>query len=114
MCMKREVPFLTIRDVSAWLQVKPGTLYAWVSQGKIPHVKIHGLVRFQAEEIQEWLRSFCAQPLQRLHQEEKRSRGGSHLEAIIVRAKEDVYNSWHGETRRRSSPIGKEAADGAV
>ena len=52
---------LTISQVSNLLNIKPSTLYAWVSQGKIPHVKIHGLIRFQSEDIQQWLTSFHAQ-----------------------------------------------------
>ena len=105
---------LTIAQVSDLLNIKISTLYAWVSQGKIPHVKIHGLIRFQAEEIQQWLASFHNQKANSLKL--KVNNGGklSHLDAIIVRAKEEAYNSRHGETRQRSSPIGKEAADGAV
>ena len=32
-----------IRQLSAYLNVKPSTLYAWVAQGKIPCRKIHRL-----------------------------------------------------------------------
>ena len=105
---------LTITQVSEWLHIKPSTLYAWVSQGKIPHVKIHGLIRFHSDEIQQWLASFHTQSANSLKLKEKKGRGVSHLDTIIVRAKEEAYNSRHGETRQRSSPIGKEAADGAI
>jgi len=30
-------------------------VYEWVSLGKIPYVKINGLVRFRASEIDKWL-----------------------------------------------------------
>ena len=33
---------LTIKDLAEQLQIKPSTLYAWASQGKIPCVRIHG------------------------------------------------------------------------
>ena len=105
---------LTIAQVSDLLNIKTSTLYAWVSQGKIPHVKIHGLVRFQADDIQQWVMSFHPQKANPLKLKGKRGRGLNHLDTIIVRAKEEAYNSRHGETRQRSSPIGKEAADGAV
>jgi excisionase family DNA binding protein len=105
---------LTIAQVSDLLHIKISTLYAWVSQGKIPHVKIHGLIRFQADEIQQWLASFHTQKANPLKLKGKKGRGLSHLDTIIVRAKEEAYNSRHGETRPRSSPIRKEAADGAV
>ncbi len=47
--------YLTIKDVSNWLQVKPSTLYAWAAQGKIPSVKMNGLVRFEQEALRRWL-----------------------------------------------------------
>ena len=38
------------------LQVKPGTIYSWLSRGVgIPHVKIAGTVRFREKAIQDWL-----------------------------------------------------------
>ena len=112
--MNSERHFLTIGEVSDWLKVKQGTLYAWAAAGKIPHLKIHGLIRFQSDEIQQWLASFHAQNANPLKLKEKSGRRLSHLDTIIVRAKEEAYNSRHGETRPRSSPIRKEAADGAV
>jgi excisionase family DNA binding protein len=49
---------LTVKNLSQRLQIKPSTLYAWVSHGKIPCRKIHGLVRFDPTEIDRWLASF--------------------------------------------------------
>jgi len=95
--MKSKGHFLTISELSDWLQVKPGTLYAWTSQGKIPHLKIHGLVRFQADEIQQWLTSFYSQKANSLKLKGKKSDGLNHLDTIIVRAKQEAYNSNHGK-----------------
>ncbi len=105
---------LTIAQVSELLNIKVSTLYAWVSQGKIPHLKIHRLIRFDANEIQQWLVSCQPQKDNPLKGKGKRRQGLNRVDTIIVRAKEEAYNSRHGETRPRSSPIGKEAADGAV
>ena len=49
---------LTVKDLSAWLNVKPSTLYLWAAQGKIPCRKIHGVLRFDPDAIASWLRSF--------------------------------------------------------
>ena len=51
---------LTIKELSAWLNIKPSTLYLWVSQNKIPCHRIHGLIRFEPEAIQAWLNTFSA------------------------------------------------------
>lgn len=38
------------------LNVRPGTIYSWLSRGvDIPHVKIAGTVRFREKAIQDWL-----------------------------------------------------------
>jgi excisionase family DNA binding protein len=49
---------LTVKELSAWLNIKESTLYLWASQNKIPCRRIHGLIRFEAEAIQAWLNSF--------------------------------------------------------
>jgi excisionase family DNA binding protein len=46
---------LTIKDLSGWLNIKPSTLYLWAAQGKIPCRRIHGLIRFDPDEIKAWL-----------------------------------------------------------
>lgn len=45
---------LDIAEASALLQVKPGTLYSWVSKNKIPYRKVGSLVRFHRKELMEW------------------------------------------------------------
>ncbi len=51
---------LTVKELSAWLNIKPSTLYLWVSQGKDPCCRIHGRIRFEPEAIQRWLNTFSA------------------------------------------------------
>ena len=102
---------LTIKDLAEQLRIKSSTLYAWAAHGKIPCVRIHGLIRFQPDEIAAWVAGF--------QQCQKRpvmpSRHGSvEIDRLIAAAKRDVYNPRHGETRPRSSLIGKEERDGAL
>lgn len=47
---------LTVKQVSEMLQVKPSTLYAWAEQGKIPSLKMNGLLRFEESEIVLWVK----------------------------------------------------------
>ena len=98
---------LTIVQLSALLNIKASTLYAWASQGKIPHVKIHGLIRFQSEEIQHWLEVFKTQKVLPLKLKEQPALSATRLDALIVRAKRKAYNH-DGETRpQQSSPHSK-------
>ncbi|MBU6435775.1 MAG: helix-turn-helix domain-containing protein [Nitrospirae bacterium] len=104
---------LTIKDLAEQLRIKPATLYSWAAQGKIPCRKIHGLVRFDQHDIDRWLSSFpppTSSPLQI----GKRMADHSDLERLIASVKREVYTSGHGETRPRSSLIGKEEHDGAL
>jgi excisionase family DNA binding protein len=80
---------LTIKDLAAQLRIKPSTLYAWAAQGKIPSLKIHGLIRFDQEAVTAWLRSFEPGPaiaLPPLTRQPHRE-----LDRIIEAAKRDVY-----------------------
>ena len=103
---------LTVKELSAQLQIKPSTLYVWAAQGKIPCRKIHGLVRFDPTEIDCWLSSFSP-PQSVPSQIGTRRADPSDLDRLIASAKRAVYTSGHGETRPRSSLIGKEEHDGA-
>jgi excisionase family DNA binding protein len=47
--------FLTVKEMSNYLQVKESTIYSWVESGFVPHVKLNRLVRFDREEIDNWL-----------------------------------------------------------
>jgi len=49
--------FLSIKELSEYIGIKPKTLYSWVSKGVIPHYRLMGLVRFNRKEIDKWLNS---------------------------------------------------------
>lgn len=102
---------LTIKEVSAWLNIKPSTLYLWASQGKIPCRKIHGLIRFEREAITEWLQ--CFEPKQQKPIPAFRQRVKEDLDPLVEAAKRDAYTA-RGETKPSSSLIRKEESDGAV
>ena len=80
---------LTIKDLSAWLNIKPSTLYLWAAQGKIPCHKIHGLIRFDRQAIQQWLDAFDTHPSPFLSiQPNIRDQD---IDAVIARAKRSLY-----------------------
>ncbi len=105
---------LTIKEVATRLQIKPSTLYAWAAQGRIPCVKLHGLVRFERDEIETWVASFRVDTTPRISRTIPSGSPRSELDALIARAKGQAYNSRPRGNQTRSSPIGKEDKDGAV
>ena len=106
-------PLLDVSILSQLLHVKPCTLYAWAAQGRIPSIKMHGLVRFRRGDIERWIESFevHAPPVP----PKATPRGPrTALDELIARAKEQAYNSRPRGNQTQSSPIGEEETDGAV
>jgi excisionase family DNA binding protein len=102
-----------IRQLSVYLHVKPSTLYAWAGQGKIPHLKIHGLVRFRRDDIDRWIESFRIHGKAIPHKTVPRG-PRTALNELVARAKGEAYNPAPRGNQTRSSPIGKEETDGAI
>ena len=96
-----------IRQLAVYLNVKPATLYAWAAQGKIPSLKLHGLLRFRQDEIDQWLEScrVTSQPAVPVPQK-PRQRPLHNVDALIERAKCAIYTQ-RGETSI-ASPFRKE------
>ena len=46
---------LTVPEVAVILQVKPSTVYTWVREGKIPHIRVGRLIRFRPLQIEEFI-----------------------------------------------------------
>ena len=104
---------LTVKDMATRLQVKDKTVYAWASQGKIPCVKVNGVIRFDPGEIEQWLQD-CHVPVgpPRMRVKHRRKGSATNVDHLIESAKRAVYTS-HGETRPVASPNGKERTNGA-
>jgi len=47
--------YMTLNEVSEYLNIKEKTLYAMVSSAYIPHYRIGRLIRFKKEEIDAWM-----------------------------------------------------------
>jgi excisionase family DNA binding protein len=48
---------VTIKEVSKYLTVKESTLYSWVHNGSIPFHKLNGLIRFDMDEVDAWVKA---------------------------------------------------------
>jgi len=105
--------FLTVKEMATRLQMKDKTIYGWASQGKIPCVKINGVIRFDAREIEQWLQK-CHVPVgvPCTSSVSKRRRSATSVDHLIESATRAVY-TLPGETRPIASPNGKERTNGA-
>ncbi|OLE54208.1 MAG: hypothetical protein AUG51_09460 [Acidobacteria bacterium 13_1_20CM_3_53_8] len=48
--------FLTVEELAAWLRCKPRTIYNRVHQKRIPYLKNGKFLRFDPEEIRQWMK----------------------------------------------------------
>ena len=101
---------LTIKDLARQLQIKPSTLYAWAAQGKIPCRKIHGVLRFNPDDIDHWMALFVNGPASPIPVFRQRNVVG--VDEVIARVKRDVYTSPRGN-QTNSEPDGKGGVNGA-
>ena len=46
---------LTVKDVAEMLAIKEKTLYQWAESRQIPSLKMNGALRFDLEDIQQWI-----------------------------------------------------------
>ncbi len=53
---------VTTKELSEVLQVSPKTLYQWAALGQIPSMKLNGALRFDIEDIIQWIRSCKKDP----------------------------------------------------
>ena len=98
---------LTVQELAQLLHIKAATLYAWAAQGKIPSLKLHGLLRFRQDEINQWLESCRVTSRPAVSVPKKRRPQPPHnVDALIERAKRAVYTG-SGETSI-ASPFRKE------
>ena len=54
---------LDISEAAEVLGIKPGTLYKWTCSRKLPHKKIGGALRFDPEELEDWIREQTVEPI---------------------------------------------------
>lgn len=48
---------LDVKEIAQFLNVKPSTLYQWAELGQIPCFKLNGCLRFDIEDIMNWIKS---------------------------------------------------------
>ena len=54
---------LTIQQASQITGVSISTLYKWVNQRKVPHIKLGKLVKFDPAKLEEWIKQQTVMPM---------------------------------------------------
>lgn len=52
-----------IQEAAHYTGVSPTTLYKWVSQRKIPYIKMGRLVKFDPVKLEEWIKQQAVMPM---------------------------------------------------
>jgi predicted DNA-binding transcriptional regulator AlpA len=55
--VEERMKLISIKELSGIINVKPSTLYQWAELGQIPCVKLNGCLRFDLDEILDWIKS---------------------------------------------------------
>lgn len=75
---------ITIKELSEYLKIKQSTLYAWAGSGMIPSYKLNGVLRFDKDEIEEWIKTKKVEPFKQQIQFKKNN--NLDIDNIIRRA----------------------------
>jgi excisionase family DNA binding protein len=51
----QQEPLWTVAELSGATKIAKSTIYEWVQQEYIPHIKLGGCIRFRPSEVMTWL-----------------------------------------------------------
>lgn len=105
--------YLNIVALVECLGIKRSTLYGWVEQGTIPHLKLGRLLRFDPEEIEAWLQDHRRQGMLQPDSHSRRRHDADRVDVLIAQAKRAVYTSSHGKPDQGRATR-KEDSNGSV
>jgi excisionase family DNA binding protein len=119
--MDTDKGFLTINQVSGYLQIRPSTLYLMVKDGEIPCYRVHNMIRFKQEDIDVWMESHKSEKIDR----DKRAKGilreidksARDIDLVVKKSIDEVKGNLYTLGQGRSDRIrdlGKGVKDGTL
>ena len=60
--MSDYMPLWSVNQCAQALGISMATIYAWVHQQRIPHIKIGSALRFDPERIRQWVEEQAREP----------------------------------------------------
>ncbi len=93
---------VSIKIIADFLMVKPSTVYSWVHSRSIPFHKLNGLIRFDMDEIEAWVKSSKQQTPDRDFKTRKQPLQDIDdvVRKVIDGAKGNRYNPSNGKPGR--------------
>jgi excisionase family DNA binding protein len=97
------VGYLTVKEASQFLGIKPSTLYVWAERGEIPSYKFGRLRRFKMSHLETWAESRSEpQRDERVPSSFCVSYPSGDIRSLIEKAKQSVLKSSEGKARHAS------------
>ncbi len=92
---------VSIKELSRFLNVKESTLYAWVHSGTVPYYKLNGLLRFDMDEIIDWIKD--SKPLSYTPSKVLKKAQTEDIDSIVKRAIDGVKGKGYNSSKRETS-----------
>ncbi len=94
---------VSIKEVAKILGVKQSTLYSWVNNGSVPSYKLNGLLRFDLEEIEEWLKR-SRQARHEAKTELRTTLKDQNIDSIVNKAIDGVTGKRYNTSKGKPGP----------
>lgn len=108
--------YLAPKQVAEILNCKLSTIYAWAKKGEIPAYKIKGILRFNKDEVNEWIEEFKIRPKPIQNEIGTKHISKNAIDNIIENAIESVKTEGYNVDQREIRPVRpkKEVINGAL
>jgi excisionase family DNA binding protein len=113
--------YLTINEVSQYLNVKPSTLYLWAKSGKMPHYRLNRMVRFRKADIDTWMESHRSESIEKSKKVsgflKVMNKPRMNIDSLVKKSIDEVKGNRYTPSHRETRPIRdlrKEVSDGTL
>ena len=95
---------MTAKQVANLLNCRTSSVYAWANAGKIPALKLNGILRFDPMEIDIWVQQSKIEPTDPEKSASKILRSKKHLDidALVSNAIESVKGARYNTPQRKN------------
>ena len=100
---------VSIKTVADRLSVKHSTIYSWVHNGTIPFHKLNGLIRFDMDEIQAWIKATKHQPNPPFY---RRETNRQDIDEVVKNAIDGVKCNRYNRIQRETRPNTRSQKEG--